>query len=157
MIYETVLWLDTGNMTGFAMLDRHGRDFWADEFDFQTAAVCLENLCASRGPRLAVGYERYVVDPRRPQTHVYDALGMTGVTRYLARKYRCIGLPPSQAHTPTKAEHQILAAIGWWPRGRNDAQAAAWHLYGWCQRTHNLPPRERAILLEGVSTMGGRS
>lgn len=157
MIFETVLWIDTGDMTGFAMLDRHGRDFWADEFDFQTAATALEQLCASRGPRLAVGWERYTVDPGRPQTHVYDALGMTGVARYLARKYRCIGLPSAAPGDRKTGTRKILTAIGWWRPGKDDAQAAAQHLYAWCMRTANLPPRERAILSEGVSTLGGRS
>jgi hypothetical protein len=146
MIPEAVLWIDPGDDTGLAWLLDHGTAFYAWEFKFFEAGDQIEATCQQHGPRLAVGWERYDIRTRLPQTHAYDAIGIIAVTRRAVRRYGCQVLDPAQQHTPTPAEHRELEAIGWWVKGRNDAQSAAGHLLAWLRRSHNLPPREREIL-----------
>ena len=157
MIPEAVLWCDPGDMTGLAWLTGHGTRFYAWEFPFFEAGDQIEAACQQQGGRLAVGYERYDIRTKLPQTHAYDAIGIIAVTRRAVRRYGCQPLAPAQQHTPTPAERRELEAIGWWVKGRNDAQSAACHMLRWLRQSGNLPARERAILSEAVRTLGAQA
>lgn len=134
-----VLWIDPGDMTGLARLVR-GREFHAGEWAFRDAGDRIYGCCAEWKSGLWVGWERYRIDPRKPQTHAYDAIGMIGVARYFATVFGCVILPPAQPDERNTASPAALKAIGWWIPGRDDAQSAAQHLAAWLQRTGNTPP-----------------
>lgn len=146
MIPANVMAIDGGGMTGLACLWGHGTSFYADEYPPLEAADNIGETCRAWGPSLAILWEAYTIRPDLPQTHAYDAIGINMVARWMATRHRCQILAPAQQHTPTRAEHRELEAIGWWVKGKNDAQSAAWHLLHWLEQSHNLPPREREIL-----------
>ena len=153
MILPAILWADPGGMTGIAVLAGHGSRFYCDEYDFDHAADYAEAACMAMGRSLAVGWERYVPRPGVPQTEAWMALEMIGVIRRYARKHRCVILDPAQPHTPKGHDRLELQAIGWWIPGKKDAQSAAWHMLSYLRKSGQLPPRERAILSEGVRTL----
>ena len=146
MIPACVLAIDGGGMTGLAWLWDHGARFQVDEYPPLEAADCIEATCRTWGPGLAILWERYDIRVRLPQTSAYDAIGINMISRWMAMRHGCQILAPAQQHTPAPAERRELEAIGWWVRGRNDAQSAAWHLLHWLEHSRNLPPREREIL-----------
>jgi hypothetical protein len=153
MIPEAILFIDPGDDTGLAWLWKHGTAFHAGEFKFFEAGDHIEDTCEQWGERLAVGWERYDIRTRLPQTHAYDAIGIIAVTRRAVRRSGCQALPPAQQHTPTTSERRELEAVGWWTPGKNDAQSAACHLLRWLRRSGNLPPRERGILSAARATL----
>jgi hypothetical protein len=146
MIPACVLAIDGGGMTGLAWLWEGGTAFYADEYEPLTAADHIEATCAAWGPGLAIVWEAYKIRVNLPQTNAYDAIGINMAARWRATRHHCQIQPPAQQHTPVAAEHKELEAIGWWIKGKNDAQSAAWHLMHWLEQTGNLPPREREIL-----------
>ena len=147
-----VMWIDPGKMTGIAVL-QGDRLFTADEWDFDHAGDQIEHWCAYWQRLLAVGWERYWVDQRRPQQDAHHALEMIGVARRYARKWQCQLLPERQPHDPDAADRKRLIAMGIWPPGKKDAQSAAVHMVGWLLETGNLPPPWRAGMSDGVSTL----
>jgi DNA-directed RNA polymerase subunit N (RpoN/RPB10) len=146
MIMPAVIWCDPGGMTGIAALTGHGTRFFADEYGFEDACRQVEAACHHYGRSLAVGWERYDINTRLPQKDAHLVLEMIGVIRWCARKNQCVILEPAQQHTPKGHERLELQKIGWWVKGKNDAQSAAWHMLAWLRKTGQLPPRERAIL-----------
>lgn len=141
-----VMWVDPGQMTGVAVL-LHGNYFWASEAGFMEAGSHIESWCNNYGPQLAVGWERFTIQPRTPPQNAADAIEMIGVTRRIATRACCQILPPAQQHTPKPAERRILQALGWWVPGKNDAQSAAWHLVAWMLREKIAPPHVMAAVL----------
>jgi hypothetical protein len=142
-----VMWIDTGGMSGIATL-MHGIDFDAHEYPFRLACDIMADWCRLWGPALAVGWERYVPMPGKPQKDAALALEPIGVARYLSATYSCQVLPEA---APGDRFHGInmprLKALGWWPRG-DDAQSAAEHMLAYLIRSNNLPAREAKILAE---------
>jgi hypothetical protein len=134
-----VLWVDPGLDTGLALLQGE-REFWAAEFRFMEAGSMIESVCQHYGQHLAIGWERYDVNVRMPQTNAADALEMIGVTRRIATRACCQILPPAQQHTPKPPERKALQALGWWVPAKNDAQSAACHMLRWLLREGIAPP-----------------
>lgn len=133
-------------MTGLAALVNTGTLFYADEYGFMEAGSSIERMARYYGPNLWVGWERYTIDVRRPQTSAASAIEMIGVARRIATLNLCRILPAAQQHTPKPVDRERLRAIGWWLPGKKDAQSAACHLLSWLQREGEVPPREREIL-----------
>lgn len=140
-----LMWLDPGGMTGFAW--QFEGIFGAHEQPWIEACRQLEVACESWGDRLHLGYERFTI---RPNTHKLsvqpEAYEFPGVIKFLARKHRCVLLPPAQAHTPSAIDKEELEALGWWTPGLNDAQSAACHMKNWLRREHCLSPEQATAL-----------
>ena len=149
-----MLAIEGGGQTGPGGLGDGGPSFLADESPPLEAAGRIEDTCRTWGQSLAILWERYDIRTKLPQTHAYDAIGINFTARWMAARYHCQILTPAQQHTPSTAERHELEAIGYWVKGKNDAQSAAWHLLHYLRQSGNLPPRERAILSEAVRTMG---
>jgi len=140
VIAPLVLWIDPGGMTGLAVYEAVSGGFEADEFEFHEACSRIEWYCQTFRGTLAIGWERYTPRPDKPQTNAADALCPIGVARYVSRKYRCLVLPEGPQMTPKTADRKLLADIGWWVPGKNDAQSAAHHMLKWMMRSGNVPP-----------------
>ena len=156
MLPPVVLWIDPGLMTGLAWLwaAPGGYEFHADEFGFMEAGTSIESTCMTYGQNLWVGWERYTIDQRRPQTNAADAIEMIGVARRLATTHLCRILTPGQQHTPKPFDRERLQALGWWVPAKKDAQSAACHMMLWLLRTGQMPPRQRAVLDEITGKAG---
>lgn len=143
----SALWVDPGLDTGLAWLQGE-RMFWAGEFRFMQAGTEIERICNHYGPHLAVGWERFDIRPKTPPQNAADAIEMIGVTRRIATRALCQILTPASQHTPGPQERKILAALGWWVAGKNDAQSAACHMLRWMLREHIAPPYVMAAVHE---------
>lgn len=133
------LWLDPGDMTGFALLTSHG-DFWADEFPFYVACDWVAWFCRTYGPGLKIGWERFTITAETHKlTRQPDAIHIIGVCRWQARLWHCQVLAEAQRHTPNAAEQAELRELNWWVPGKNDAQSAACHLLKHLQRSNTIP------------------
>lgn len=146
MLPLAVLWIDPGMMTGLAALFDRGTHFYADEYGFMEAGTNIEQFCQLYGPRAAVGWETYTVDPSRPQKDAHHALEMIGVARRYATMYCCQQIQPAAPGKRKAATTKMLQAVGWWVPAKDDAQAAARHMLAWLMRTNQVPPRERELL-----------
>ena len=134
-----VLWADPGGMTGVALYARDTRMLVCDEFPFRQACDFAWEACRAWGTGLAVGWETYVVDPRKPQKDMRSAVEPIGVLRFAAQRFGCIILPEAARHTPNPRDRARLKALGWWVPGKDDAQSAACHLLRWMQRFGYVP------------------
>jgi len=156
MLPPALLWVDPGLMTGLAFYQSQRHPNWdtgvlprfnADEFPFWPACKKIENVCAIWGNRLAMGWERFAINATtHKKTPQPDALHVIGVCRFLAARYECRVLPDAQQATPSKLEQEQLKALGWWVRGKDDAQSAAAHMLRYLNQANELPPKEREIL-----------
>lgn len=146
MLPEAVLWIDPGMDTGLAGLLGHGTMFYADEYGFMEAGTYIERFCQLYGPRGAVGWETYTVDPNRPQKDAHHALEMIGVARRMVTLAMCRQLPPAAPGKRKVATTAMLQAVGWWVPAKDDAQEAARHMLAWLLRENLVPPRERELL-----------
>lgn len=146
MIPQAVMWVDPGMMTGLAALIDHGTRFYCDEYGFMEAGTNVERFCSMYCQRAAVGWERYDVDPSRPQKDAHHALEMIGVVRRYATMYCCQQITPANPGKMKPVSTRMLQELGWWVPAKDDAQAAARHLLAWLMRTNQVPPREREIL-----------
>jgi hypothetical protein len=146
MLPQAVLWIDPGMDTGLAALVNHGTLFYCDEFGFMEAGTNIERFCQLYGPRAAVGWERYDVDPHRPQKDAHHALEMIGVARRYSTMHLCQQIEPALPGKRKTATMAMLKALGWWVPAKDDAQAAASHMLAWLMRTHQVPPREQELL-----------
>ena len=147
-----VLWMDPGMISGLAWLWQGGTAFFTDEYPFDQVGKHIEDTCRAYGRGLVLGYETYKVRPNMPQTNARDAMEPIGVLRHYGLRYGCqvVHADPGDRLVATR---QMLTAFGWWPKGKKDAASAAQHLAAWCLRENCLPPRERAIMSAGVSTI----
>lgn len=143
----TVLWIDPGDMTGLAYYHPSTPAAMIDEFPFQVACAHIETICKIDRDRLLIGWERYDIDPSRPQTHAHDAIGVIGVARYFASFYGCHILPPAAPDDRKVATPKMLKHLGWWRPGKDDAQSAAQHLLAWLLRSGH------AGVSEGIATL----
>lgn len=153
MLPPCVLWIDPGGMTGLAWLYESGAAFYADEFGFQDAGEQIESTCIRWGPALFIGWERYWIDRNRPQTDAASAIEVIGVARWHAQRARCHILPEANPYTPKPPDRAQLEAIGWWVKGKDDAQSAACHMLRWLRKTGNLPPAVAQRLSEAAGTV----
>jgi hypothetical protein len=135
-----LLWIDPGLLTGMAWLYR-STGFDAGQWAWDDACIRLEVACASAGPVLHIGYEKFTILPSThklsPQPEAYE---FPGVIRFLARRYGCVLLEPAQPADRLAVTPAELKAIGWWPAGLDDAQSAAQHLLAWLKREKCVPP-----------------
>lgn len=147
-----VLWEDPGKMTGLALLFPHqvipepSVNWWCDEGDFMAAGDWVTGLSSSWRERLWIGWERYDINVRMPQKDAHHAIEMIGVTRRAAMRNGCRILTPAAPSQRKIATRKMLASIGWWVPGKDDAQSAAAHMLAWLLREGELPPRERELL-----------
>jgi hypothetical protein len=152
VIYPVIMWVDPGKMTGLAWL-LGGVEFHADEYGFDAAADRIEHTCRRYGPTLAIGWERYTILASMPQTDAAHAIEMIGVTRRYARRGHCHILPEAAQHTPGPFDRKVLETLGWWVKGRDDAQSAAAHMLRYLMRSGTLPPRVSAAVSEASGTV----
>lgn len=148
MLPPMVLWIDPGLMTGLAWLwgdPGQGWQFEAGEYEFEQAGHLIHST-AAHGDLCWIGWERYDINTRLPQTDAHHAIEMIGVARYAARSRRCRVLTAAQQHTPKPLDRQRLQALGWWRPGKDDAQSAACHMLNWLLRANEVPPNVQAVL-----------
>jgi hypothetical protein len=152
MLPPCLLWMDPSRLTGLAWLWNGGQSFYTDEYPFGEFGDHIEDTCRQWGSGLVLGYETYKVRPNLPQTNAGDAMEPIGVLRHYGLRYGChiVHADPGDRLVMTRA---ILTGFGWWPKGKKDAASATQHLAAWLLRENCLPPRERAIMSEVVSTL----
>lgn len=153
MLPAVTAWADpggsvNGGMTGIAVYHRASGIFAAGEYDFMAAGSRVYGLCSEYKGALAIGWERFTIGPgtHKKASNPEQALEVIGVIRYWAVSWGCQLLTPAYPGDRNLATRQMLEKIGWWVKGKDDAQAAAQHLLAWILRTGQLPARERELL-----------
>jgi hypothetical protein len=139
MLPPAVLWIDPGNQTGFALLER-GR-FTTYELPFQETGDRIYALCSIWKTALAVGWERFTIHPDTHKTSPEpDAMHVIGIARWMSATWHCRVLTPAAPGDRDVATPAKLHAIGWWRPGLDDSQSASQHMLAWLMRTGQVPP-----------------
>ena len=143
---ESVLWLDPGGTTGWAMLDLTKDGTYLFECGQETGTVdtgvfvdeVLEYRCDKRrhGPGdVWVGWEQYIVTSGGGKAgNPAPSLEAIGAVRYLCAKHRARVLPAVPSSHRVVASPALLKSLGWWRPGMPHAQDATRHLVAWLLR-----------------------
>jgi hypothetical protein len=148
-----VLWVDPGLDTGLALLQNGsqpppGNSWWCDEFRFMEAGTYVESICQHYRGELAVGWESFDIRPRTPPVDAHHAIEMIGVIRRISTRSCCQLLTPAKQEQRKTATRGMLTQLGWWVKGKDDAQSAAQHLLAWMLRENIAPPYVMAAVQE---------
>ncbi len=120
---ESVLWLDPGGTTGWAMLDLTKDGTYLFE-------------CGQETPGdVWVGWEQYIVTSGGGKAgNPAPSLEAIGAVRYLCAKHRARVLPAVPSSHRVVASPALLKSLGWWRPGMPHAQDATRHLVAWLLR-----------------------
>lgn len=135
-----VMWLDPGKTTGYAALYASER-FASNELSPRATAAFVDVAARAFGPRLWLGWERYVVTQGggragRPE----HALEVIGILRATCERHGATVLQPVMSSARVVATPEMLRQLGWHRPGKGHANDAARHLLAWALRARALPP-----------------
>ena len=147
------IWLDPGQVTGWAYLTDHYK-FHSGQNNFMSLGTQLEMACSIHGESLWIGWESFVINPATASKHGSEwPLQVIGVARYLAEKYECTMLPPRAPATRELGSLQKLKRLGWYTPGQPHANDAASHLLAYMISSHALPQNLLEQAMTGDNSM----
>lgn len=145
----TVIWVDPGASTGWALWDATGR-FASGQHEAFTVENLLYDVLTRNSMWIQLGWEQYLITPGSRISHDGSAVRVIGFLEWAARHTGCEVLKPMPSSARSLGQDGAkLQALGWHKPGKRDANAAAAHLLAHLLREKLLPRETLRALTEG--------
>ena len=152
-----VLWLDPGEMTGWALWYTEQQHLFTAEYDRKNIGTYLERWLSTGGGKTVLGCEKYIITPETARLSQQPAsLEVIGIARELANKYPVVEFRCDQSSSTAKTfcTNQMLKAIGWYRVGMRHANDASRHLFLYLSNTHQLSDDMLRKAFQDLGTIG---